>query len=88
MFNNIGEKCKRVAKADCYLGIIGFAIIGIIYLISGKILEGIEIALIGSIAAYLSSIGLYALGEAAENSAIAANLAIKADLEKEKDKEE
>ena len=87
MFNNIGEKCKRIAKIDCYMGIALFVIVGIVYIVSGKILDGIIIAIVGSAVAYISSIGLYALGEAAENSDIAANLAAKADFEKEQQKQ-
>ena len=85
MFDNIGNKCKVVAKVLCWVGIIASVITGIIYIASGNIGFGIGYIIGGSLVSWLGSLGLYGIGEAAENSAIAANLAIKADLEREKE---
>ena len=93
MFDNIGSKCKTLAKALCYIG-IALSIVGGMCLFIAAIatdemlflLYGVLTAVFGSLASYLSSLGLYGIGEAAENSAIAANLAVKNDLEREKQK--
>ena len=94
MFDNIGGKCKAIAKGLCWTGIILSCLCGLIMIIAGffsvggsgslyLVLYGFLVMIVGSVSSWLSSIGLYAIGEAAENSAIAANLAIKADLERE-----
>lgn len=53
---------------------------------SRLMLNGFMVLIFGSVGSWLSSLGLYAVGEAAENSAIAANLAVKADMERERQK--
>ena len=91
MFNNIGEKCKTVAKILCYTG-IAISVIGGLVMIFIAVtsydriilaLYGVLGAIAGSLVSWLSCIALYGIGEAAENSAIAANLAIKADQERQ-----
>lgn len=90
MFDNIGEKCKTVAKIFCYTGITVSILSGLILIIIAIISEnngifalyGILSAVLGSLVSWLSCLALYGIGEAAENSAIAANLAIKADQER------
>lgn len=84
MFSNIGSKCKTAAKVLCWLGIVAAITIGVIYILSNNIGFGIGYMIGGALISWLSSLGLYGIGEAAENSAIAANLAIKADIEREK----
>lgn len=97
MFSNIGGKCKTLAKALCYIGIVCSIIGGFILIVIGSIastggglivLYGFLVMLLGSLFSWLGSLGLYGIGEAAENSAIAANLAIKADLEREREKKD
>ena len=93
MFTDIGSKCKRVAKILCYTGIICSILSGLVMMLFGILstngggglvaLYGILVMLFGSAFSWIGSIGLYAVGETAENSAIAANLAIKADMERE-----
>ncbi len=80
MWANIGGKCKALAAALCWLGIIGCIIYGIFLIIQGSdirngeslVIAGIAVAVLGSFMSYLGSIGLYAIGEAAEKSAYVA----------------
>ena len=88
MFDNIGSKCKTVAKVLCWLGIIASLAVGVICIISGNVGFGLGYIIGGCLVSWLGSLGLYGIGEAAENSAIAANLAIKADMEREKQAEQ
>lgn len=94
MFDNIGSKCKTVAKVVCWIGIIGSVIVGFVLITTGLNLSGgaseLYLALglltlaVGSLISWLSTLALYALGEIAENGAIVANLAVKADMERQK----
>ncbi|MBQ4451790.1 MAG: hypothetical protein II912_05395 [Clostridia bacterium] len=97
MFNNVGSKCKTLAKVLCWIGIAFSIIWGIVMMAASAlrvqgsgsgimVLYGLLVMILGSLASWLSSLSLYAIGEAAENSAIAANLAIKADKEREEAK--
>ena len=94
MWANIGGKCKTLAAVSCWLGIIGCIIYGIILIIRGSgihngeslIIAGLAVAFVGPFASYLGSIGLYAIGEAAEKSAYAAKCIEKLEAEK-KEKE-
>ncbi len=85
MFENVGSKVKTLARVVCWIGIIGSIIGGIAIMAQGEnlFLVGILSAVLGSFFSWIGSLSLYAIGEAAENSAIAANLAIKADMERE-----
>ncbi len=98
MFNNVGSKCKTLAKVVCWLGIVLCVIIGIIMIVaSGEthsdqekttmLLSGLLYLILGPILSWLGSLSLYAIGETAENSAITANLAIKADMERQNNNE-
>ena len=88
MFENVGSKVKTLAKVVCWIGIIASVIGGIAMATQGGmlILIGILTAALGAFFSWLGSLSLYAIGETAENSAIAANLAAKADMEREKEK--
>ena len=94
MFNNVGRKVKKFAKVVCWVGIIVSVLGGIALFASGydtrdaEVLcpVGIVLAVLGPFFSWIGSLTIYAVGEAAENSAIAANLAIKADLERDKEK--
>ena len=99
MFNNIGPKCKTLAKALCYAGIVLSVVSGVVMVFAGALsfsgsagtlmaVYGFLTMILGSLVSWLGSLGLYAVGEAAENSAIAANLAVKADMLREKEKQE
>ena len=101
MFNNVGGKCKALAYIVCWLGIIGFVILGIATIASGHrlnndyytrgtggsvIVTGWVYLLVGPLASWLSSLSLYAIGEAAENSQTATYLAQKMLEDKEKER--
>ena len=96
MYNHISGKCKALAKAICWIGMIGSIIGGAALIIAGietygynqtlYIVIGAATVLLGPLFSWLGSIVIYAIGEAAENSAIAANLIIKADQEREQEK--
>ena len=88
MFSNIGSKCKTAAKILCWLGINAALIAGVVCIIAGNIGFGIGYIIGGSLVSWLGSLGLYGIGEAAENSAIAANLAVKADMERNQQKQD
>lgn len=86
MFNNTGNKCKTVAKILCWIGIVSSIIVGLIYIFANNIGFGIGYMVGGSFISWIGSLGLYGIGEAVENSAIAANLAVKADMEREQER--
>ena len=97
MFTNIGSKCKTAAKVLCYTGIALSVVTGLVLIILSALVRtgsaqlavnGIIVLIFGCVGSWLGSLGLYAVGEAAENSAIAANLAVKADMERERQKKD
>lgn len=74
MFNNIGQKLKKLAKAYCGIG-ISVCIIGGIVLLSidddwELILAGILTAVFGSLFSYVISMFIYGFGQLIENSDI------------------
>lgn len=81
MFNNIGKKVKTLATVVCWIGIIGFIIDGIALIVKGNTLFGILIAAIGVLGSWIGSLGLYAIGEAADNSQLAVNISKKTNSE-------
>lgn len=76
MFDNISDKIKAVAEVQCYVGIIGSIILGLIYMVATEfwdfggiyLLISLLIAGIGSVVSYISSILIYGFGELVENS--------------------
>ena len=68
MFENAGEKVKGLAGVLFVLEIIGSAIWGISMFFAHAILAGIIVIVIGIVSAWMTSVVLYAIGEAAENS--------------------
>ena len=88
MFKNVGSKVKSLALITCWVGIAACVIIGITQMMYADVLMGIIVMALGSLCSWIGSLGLYAIGEAAENSAIVANLAVKADMEREQQKKE
>lgn len=69
MFDNIGEKIKTVAKANCWIGIIAYAIIGIILLAeNNNELIGFSILILGPLFSWISSFITYGFGQLVENS--------------------
>ena len=84
MFDNIGGKVKVLAKVNCWIGIIASVIYGGVLISKQLVLEGVLVWLLGSFISWVASLTLYAIGETAENSSIAANLAAKTELERVK----
>lgn len=69
MFDNIGEKIKTVAKVNCWIGIIAYAIIGIILLAeNNNELIGFSILILGPLFSWISSFITYGFGQLVENS--------------------
>ena len=81
MFDNVGGKCKTLAKVICWLGIIGTIAEGIFLIMNGNemnhdyyprssgtniIIIGVMMLIIGPIFSWLASLALYAIGESAE----------------------
>ena len=72
MFDNVGGKLKGLAKVLCWLGIIGSMISAIVMWSRGygfAIAGGIFTLIIGCLASWLSSLGLYAFGQLVEDTA-------------------
>lgn len=80
MFKKSGTRCKSIATAYCWIGIIMSVIAGIAFIAMGDVMNGLLIALLGSAASWLSSLGLYTIGETEERTA-----AMKAELSELRD---
>ena len=63
MFDDIGGKIKRFAKAYCWVEIISCIVVGIILLVEGSTLAGVLCIVVGSLVSWVSAWGLYAFGE-------------------------
>lgn len=74
MFNNIGGRIKSLAKAICWIGIIGCVVTGIVLMIidDDYVLIGILIAVFGSAASWIGTFFMYGFGQLIENSDIIA----------------
>ena len=86
MFTNIGGKIKGLAKAVCYIGIIVSVICGFGMICSNNsdTVVGVVVLLGGSLVSWLGSLVSYGFGELIENTTVIAELAAKADAEKNK----
>ena len=81
-FDNIGSKVKTLAKVTCWIGMAFSAIYGIVLIAMNQAILGLLVIVLGAFGSWLDSLALYAIGESAENSAIAANLIVKMDMER------
>lgn len=92
MFENVGAKLKAYAKVICWIGIILSVISGIVLMADGYngsgVFPGLLIIIVGSLASWIGSLGIYGFGELVENSDIRTNLACKADMERGQEKEQ
>ena len=70
MFDNIGSKLKTVAQIFTGLGIAGSILFGIILIaaVPDAWFVGLIILVFGSIGSWLSSLGMYGLGQLIENT--------------------
>ena len=92
MFKNIGGKIKGLAKVICYVGIAISVIAGIFMIGFGSssyngdtmIVMGCVIMIVGSLVSWIGSFFAYGFGELIENTTVIAELAAKADAEKNK----
>ena len=75
MFDNVGSKLKKMAKVFCWIGIIAFVLLGFITIFAAEKqydpgnlrITGFCYLFIGPICSWLSSLGIYALGQIAED---------------------
>ena len=92
MFKNIGGKIKGLAKVICYVGIAISVIAGIFMIGFGSssyngdtmIVMGCVVMIMGSLVSWIDSFFAYGFGELIENTTVIAELAAKADAEKNK----
>lgn len=68
LFNNIGRKIKFLASITAWVGIVIFAIIGIVFFASYQVVAGIMILLFGTLICWISGFTLYAFGQLVDNS--------------------
>lgn len=92
MFKNIGGKIKGLAKVICYVGIAISVIAGIFMIGFGSssyngdtmVVMGLAVMIVGSLVSWIDSFFAYGFGELIENTTVIAELAAKADAEKNK----
>ena len=82
MFDNIGGKIKTIAKIGCWVGIIASAILGILLMMEEGFFAGIIVMVALGLASWISSLTLYGFGDLIENTAITAEMMVKADFER------
>ena len=90
MFKNIGGKIKGLAKVICYVGIAISVIAGIFMIGFGSssyngdtmIVMGCVVMIVGSLVSWIDSFFAYGFGELIETTTVIAELAAKADAEK------
>ncbi len=68
MFDNIGEKLKKMAKVFCWIGIIGSVVLAISYFVMSKnndgfVLTGLIVLFVGCLVSWASNLALYGFGE-------------------------
>ena len=92
MFKNIGGKIKELAQVICYLGIAISVVAGIVMIGFGSssyngdtmVVMGCVVMIVGSLVSWIGSFFAYGFGELIENTTVIAELATKADAEKNK----
>jgi hypothetical protein len=72
MFNNIGDKIKKLATVMCWVGIIISFLYAIFYmqLPSSRIIVGFLYVIVGSLASWIGSFFCYGFGQLIENTDI------------------
>ena len=92
MFTYIGGKIKEVAQVICFLGIAISVVAGIVMIGFGSFsyngdktfCMGLAVMIVGSLVSWIGSFFAYGFGELIENTTVIAELAAKADAEKNK----
>lgn len=76
MFTNIGAKIKGLAKAGCWVGIVGCIFAGVVLLFTEEefIPIALGVAVGGSLASWIGSWFLYGFGQLIENSDVLVEL--------------
>lgn len=91
MFNNIGEKIKKLAEIISIIGISISVLAGFIMIIFGAFADegaiigigsGFVIMIVGSLLSWIGSFFTFGFGELIENTTVIAELMAKADAEK------
>ena len=82
MFTNVGGKIQALAFINCILGILTSIVYGLSACLRLSVLIGILVVVVGPLAAWLSSLFIYAFGEMVENINFIADLMKKAADEK------
>lgn len=88
MFKNIGGKIKGLAKVICIIEIAASIVAGFDMMGSGHndamVGMGLAVMIGGSLVSWIGSFFIYGFGELIENTTVIAELAAKADAEKNK----
>ena len=74
MFDNVSKKIMILAKANTFIGIIFFVVMGVLVMRppTSSFLGGMGIIIFGSLGAWAGSLALYGFGKLVENSEIIA----------------
>ena len=92
MFSNIGGKIKGLAKVICIVGMAISVVAGIVMIGFGSssyngdtmTVMGCVVMIVGPLVSWIGSFFAYGFGELIENTTVIAELAAKADAEKNK----
>lgn len=85
MFKNISGKIKGLAKVNCIVGIAISVVVGIGMSGDSKMAPiGVLVMIVGLLVSWIGSFFVYGFGELIENTTVIAELAAKADAEKNK----
>lgn len=88
MFKNIGGKIKGLAQVICTVGIAISVVAGVSMIGPGyngaMVGMGFAVMIVGSLVSWIGSFFAYGFGELIENTTVIAELAAKADAEKNK----
>ena len=68
MYDNIGSKIKTLAKVLCWIGIIGYIVLGIVLIFTSGFLIGVLVGVVGALLSWIGPFILYGLGQLIENS--------------------
>ena len=68
LWEDVGKKLKKLAKALCLIGIIGSAVAGLVSIFSGQILGGLLTIVIGIISSCIGNMILYGVGTVVEKA--------------------
>ena len=69
MFDNIGQKIKKLATVICWIGIVFSVMIGLTFM-RASILTGFTIAALGALSSWIGSLFTYGYGQLIENTDI------------------